>query len=109
MLGCHRVLAEVQTFLSGAATAKGPAAEPAILASIAAVSPSTKQIYDAQQGTVAASTATIGSPGSDVADSELLGWLARVAVSNELFKLAEVLLSCVGGQFSRGPHCDCDA
>lgn len=34
--------------------------------------------------------AVVGSPGSDVADSELLAWIARVAAANDLFKLAEV-------------------
>jgi hypothetical protein len=86
-------MAEIQTYLSGAAPAKGPSAEPALLALVASVSPSAKQIYEyqaAERAGTAAGGPPSGSPGSDVADSELLAWLARVAASNDLFALAEV-------------------
>lgn len=86
-------MAEVQVYLSGVAPTKGPSAEPALLALIASVSPSTKQIYElqaAEKAGTASGGALNGSPGSDVADSELLAWLARVAASNDLFALAEV-------------------
>jgi hypothetical protein len=33
---------------------------------------------------------SLASPGSDVTDPELLAWIARVAVANELFTMAEV-------------------
>lgn len=46
-VGCvHRVMAEVQTYLSGAAAVKGKAAEPVLLALVNDVSPSTKRLYE---------------------------------------------------------------